>query len=75
MRETLSKNDKKVYEAITDYTKEHQYPPTVRDLCKLTGFSSTATIHNRLKSLVEKGYIEFDGCARGIRVKKEREKV
>lgn len=70
MKETLSQNDKKVYKAIIDYINKHQYPPSVRDLCKLTGFASTGTIHKRLKSLVEKGYIEFDNCARGIRVKR-----
>ena len=69
----MIENDKKVYKAIVDYIKSHQYPPTVRELCELTGIASTSTIHKRLKSLVEKGYIEFDKCARGIRVLKERE--
>ena len=67
----MTENDKKVYKAIVDYIKKYQYPPTVRNLCALTGIASTSTIHNRLKSLVEKGYIEFDNCARGIRVIKE----
>ena len=67
----MTENDKNVYKAIIDYIEKYQYPPTVRDLCKLTGFTSTSTIHKRLKSLVEKGYIEFDNCARGIRLKKE----
>ena len=67
----MTENDKKVYKAIVEYIKKYQYPPTVRNLCTLTGIASTSTIHNRLKSLVEKGYIEFDNCARGIRVVKE----
>lgn len=67
----LTDSDKKVYKAIIDYINKYQYPPSVRDLCKLTGFTSTATIHRRLKALVEEGYIEFDNCARGIRIKRE----
>lgn len=68
-QETESKENK-VYKAIVDYINNHQYPPTVRDLCKLTGITSTSVIHSKLKSLADKGYIEIDiKSARGIKVK------
>ena len=68
-KETESKENK-VYEAIVDYINKHQRPPSVRNLCELTGITSTAVVHSKLKSLAEKGYIEIDiKSARGIKVK------
>ena len=67
----MTENEMKVLEAIVEYIKKYQYPPTVRNLCALTGIASTSTVHKKIKSLAEKGYIEFDNCARGIRVIKE----
>ena len=43
--------------------------PTIRELCKLTGRSSSATIHSYLEKLKRSGYIEYEkGKSRTIRL-------
>lgn len=54
----LTKADEVAFCAIKEFIKENGYPPTVRELCKITGKSSTASIQYRLKSLEQKGYIK-----------------
>lgn len=55
----MSISQKMVYEAITGFIKENGYSPTIRELCKITGKRSTATIHHHLKVLKEQGYIDY----------------
>lgn len=50
-----------ILEAITKYINEHQYPPTVRELCKIVGLKSTATVHRHIEILKERGLLETDG--------------
>ena len=58
-----------VYNAIKDYINTHGYSPSIRDLCEVTGKTSTSTIKTRLDSLVESGYIEIEPTyARTIRI-------
>ena len=61
----------KVKAAIIDYIKEHQYPPTVRELCDLTGLRSTNTVNFHINNLIKNGELETDcgvGASRAIRV-------
>lgn len=65
----LTEQDKLAYYAIAGFIKDHGYPPSVRDLCRMTGKASTATIQYRLKSLEQKGYIKIaHGENRSIRI-------
>lgn len=57
--ETLSASEQKVFDAIVDFITDTKYPPTIRELRDLTGYNSTATIHNKLRKLKEKGLIDF----------------
>lgn len=60
-----------VLNAITDYINEHQYPPTVRELCDITGLKSTCSIHGYINKLLEEGKLETDcgiGTSRALRV-------
>ena len=59
-----------MYDAIVAYINEHQYAPTVRELCKLTGMKSTATIHSHITRLINDGYLETDadGAPRALRI-------
>lgn len=50
-----------VYNAIVRYIKQNGYPPSVRDLCELTGFKSTSTVYRYLESLADDEVIE-KGC-------------
>ena len=65
---------KRLFDAIVSYIKKHDYPPTVRELCEMTGIKSTNTVHYQLKKLMDEGVIETDhglGSARAIRVVKK----
>lgn len=50
-----------VEQCIIEYMEEHQYSPSVRELCEMTGLSSTSTIHQHLHSLSKEGRIKFEG--------------
>ncbi|PFB04996.1 LexA repressor [Bacillus anthracis] len=39
---------------------ENGFPPTVREICKATGLTSSSTVHRHLMNLEEKGYIQRD---------------
>ncbi|WP_413627410.1 transcriptional repressor LexA [Fructilactobacillus vespulae] len=45
---------------IFDNVKEHGYPPTVREIGKKVGLSSTSTVHGHLARLEKKGYLYKD---------------
>lgn len=55
MRSSLTNRQKEVLNFIETYFNEKGYPPTVRDICKGMGLSSTSTVHGHLKRLVKKG--------------------
>ena len=68
MGRTMIYSDEMVYSAIVKFVEENRYPPTVRELCKIVG-ASTATIHEKLKSLQAKGYIQtISGARRTIQI-------
>lgn len=68
--------DKIAFYAIKEFLKENGYPPSVRELCRLTGKSSTASIQYRLRSLEQKGYIKTtDRGKRTIRITKGMDDV
>lgn len=48
---------KRVLEAFSEYRDMQGHPPTVRDLCVMTGLSSTSTVHAHLRELHRKGLI------------------
>ncbi|MBP3884228.1 MAG: hypothetical protein J6D54_04740 [Olsenella sp.] len=53
--------DTEIYSAILGYRDEHGYSPSVRDICKIVGISSTSTMHNRLASMEYKGMLSGSG--------------
>lgn len=54
---------------ITSFTKERGYPPSVRELGKEIGVSSSSTVFKFLNKCVEDGYVEIDAkIARSMRV-------
>lgn len=56
--EKLTVKQAKVLQELKKYLANKGYPPTVRELCKLTNLNSTATIHVHLDHLENKGYIK-----------------
>lgn len=56
----ISKRQQSIYDYICAYTKDHGYPPSVREIGTAVGLASPSTVHMHLKSLEEKGYIHRD---------------
>ncbi len=49
-----------VYNFIKLQIKEKGYPPSVREICKAVGLSSTSSVHFHLKRLEKEGLIKRD---------------
>lgn len=56
----ISKRQQSIYDFICNYTRDHGYPPSVREIGTAVGLASPSTVHMHLKSLEEKGYIHRD---------------
>ena len=66
----LTKQDHlKMARVILRYEDKHGFPPTVREIARGMGFSSTCVVHNRLRHLRELGLMtRRPRAARGIHV-------
>ncbi|QSX06513.1 transcriptional repressor LexA [Sedimentibacter sp. zth1] len=53
----LSEIQIKILTYIKQELTEKGYPPSVREMCKATGLSSTSSVHAHLNTLEKKGYI------------------
>lgn len=56
----ISAKQQRVLEYIRSFTREHGYPPAVRDICQGLGIKSTSTAHGYLERLEKNGYIRRD---------------
>jgi len=56
----LANSQQAIYEFIVSYYEEHAYPPTVREICRAVGLSSTSTVHTHLNKLEQRGLIKRD---------------
>ena len=54
----LGKREKDILSFIEKQIKQNGYPPSVREIGKAVGLSSTATVHGYLTKLEQKGYIK-----------------
>lgn len=54
----LNKREKAILRFIEKQIMTQGYPPSVREIGKAVGLSSTATVHGYLSKLDEKGYIK-----------------
>ncbi len=60
---TNNKNrETEVFDYLVKYLNDEGYPPTVREICKELGFSSTSTAQYYLKKLEDRGMISFGGA-------------
>ena len=53
----LNKREKAILKFIEKQINEKGYPPSVREIGKAVGLSSTATVHTYISKLKEKGYL------------------
>ncbi len=56
--EGLSDKQVKIFEYIKDELTLRGYPPSIREICKAVGLSSTSSVHAHLNTLEDKGYIK-----------------
>ena len=57
-RTDLNKRERAILKFIEKQIKDKGYPPSVREIGKAVGLSSTATVHGYLAKLSKKGYIK-----------------
>ena len=56
----LTKRQREIFEFIKRYAGEHGYPPTVRDIGKAIGLTSSSTVHAHLANLEKVGLLRRD---------------
>jgi repressor LexA len=56
----LTKRQQEIFEFIKRYGSEHGYPPTVRDIGKAIGLTSSSTVHAHLANLEKVGLLRRD---------------
>lgn len=56
----ITSKQEEILKIVTEYIEENGYSPTVREICKIAGLNSPATVHQHLKLLKEKGYLKSD---------------
>lgn len=56
----MTKKQQAIVDAIRDYLAQHKYSPTIREVCKLVGLSSSGNIHRHLNLLKEKGVLTWE---------------
>lgn len=52
-------NNDQIISFIEQYTAEHQYPPTFREIGAAVGLRSSATVHARMQTLLRQGRIFY----------------
>ena len=57
-RAETSKREKAILKFIEDQVMQNGYPPSVREIGKAVGLSSTATVHAYLEKLEKQGFIK-----------------
>ena len=56
----LTKRQQEIFEYVKTYVREHGYPPTVRDIGKAIGLTSSSTVHAHLANLEKLGVLKRD---------------
>jgi repressor LexA len=59
-KEELTPKQGELLKVIQTYIGKNGFPPSIREIAKLMGLSSTATVHTHLQALKAKGYIKVN---------------
>ncbi len=66
---SLSERQQKIYDVLTTFIEDNGYPPTIREIGKLVGISSTSVVNYNLEALHRLGLIYRDRTvSRGLRL-------
>lgn len=55
---TLTKRQSQILSILTSFTQTHGYPPSYRELMRVLGLSSPATLHKHIQNLKAKGHLQ-----------------
>ena len=70
---SLTKRQQEIFDFVKRYVSEHGYPPTVRDIGKAIGLTSSSTVHAHLANLEKLGLLRRDPTKpRAIEVLKDK---
>lgn len=58
MMKKISAKQQRILDFISEFSLEHGYPPSVREICAEMDLRSPSTVHAHLKKLQEAGYLE-----------------
>lgn len=68
-KRALSDRQRRMLDYITDFTVDNGYPPSIRQIGKAVGISSTSVVNYNLNRLVDEGFLDRDqNVSRGIRL-------
>ena len=56
----LTKRQQEIFDFVKRYSAKHGYPPTVRDIGKAIGLTSSSTVHAHLANLEKLGLLRRD---------------
>src|SRR5215211_4881396 len=56
----LTKRQREIFDFVKGYSAKHGYPPTVRDIGKAIGLTSSSTVHAHLANLEKLGLVRRD---------------
>jgi len=72
----LTKRQQEIFDFVRRYARDHGYPPTVRDIGKAIGLTSSSTVHAHLANLEKLGVLRRDPTKpRAIEVLVDRAKA
>jgi len=60
MPDSLNPRQRQILDFLRDHSRDHAYPPTVREIGRAVGLSSSSTVQNHLNTLETRGYITRD---------------
>lgn len=58
MMKKISAKQQRILDFISEFSMDHGYPPSVREICAEMDLRSPSTVHAHLKKLQEAGYLE-----------------
>src|ERR1022692_454422 len=60
MPDSLNPRQRQILDYLRQHSRDHSYPPTVREIGHAVGLSSSSTVQNHLNVLEDGGYIRRD---------------
>ena len=60
MPDSLNPRQRQILDYLREHSRDHSYPPTVREIGRAVGLSSSSTVQNHLNTLETRGFITRD---------------